>query len=65
MGKTLLRDFSKYVSLNITLLQAGDRIMFSAITSGGSQAVFFKMNTFGEEAFLDVIRDTVRKYQKG
>ena len=25
----------------------------SAITAGGSQAVFFKLNTFGEEAFLD------------
>lgn len=28
----------------------------SAITSGGSQAMFFKMNTMGEEAFLDKLR---------
>mgnify|MGYP003296055213 CR=1 FL=1 len=31
----------------------------SAITSGGSQAMFFKMNTLGEEAFLDKLRELV------
>ena len=31
--------------------------MLCAITSGGSQALFFKMNTFGEEAFLDTLRE--------
>ena len=50
-----------YVSL--TLLQAGSQIKLSAITAGGSQAMFFKLNTFGEESFLDVIRATVQKYQ--
>ena len=30
--------------------------------SGGSQAVFFKMNTFGEESFLDCVRDAVRQF---
>ena len=28
-------------------------VQLSAITAGGSQAVFFKINTLGEEAFLD------------
>ena len=32
-------------------------IHLSAITSGGSQALFFKVNTFGEEAFLDKLRE--------
>ena len=42
------------VSLNITLFQNGeDPVQLSAITAGGSQAVFFKINTLGEEAFLD------------
>lgn len=42
------------VSMNVTLFQnADDKIYLSAITSGGSQAVFFKINTWGEEAFLD------------
>lgn len=44
------------VSLNLTLAGAGDRLFLSAITSGGSQAVFFKINTWGEEAFLDTVR---------
>jgi hypothetical protein len=50
---------SNRVSLNLTLLGDGQRLLLSAITSGGSQAVFFKINTFGEEAFLDCIRDAV------
>ncbi len=41
------------VSMNITVVGDGDRLLISAITSGGSQAMFFKINTFGEESFLD------------
>ena len=45
---------SNRVSLNVTLFQGTDgTIRLSAITSGGSQAMFFKVNTFGEEAFLE------------
>ena len=64
-----VRVFERYswsggnrVSMNLTLLQAGGRIFLSAITSGGSQAVFWKINTFGEEAFLDTITEAVRPY---
>ena len=59
-----VRVFERYsymggnrVSLNVTLFGSGDRIHLSAITSGGSQAMFFKINTFGEEAFLDKLRE--------
>lgn len=46
------------VSLNVTLFQVGDGpVELSAITSGGSQAMFFKINTLGEEAFLDKLRE--------
>lgn len=46
------------VSLNVTMFQNGaDDISISAITSGGSQAMFFKVNTWGEEAFLDKLRE--------
>lgn len=45
------------VSLNLTLVGEGDRLFLSGITSGGSQAMFFKVNTWGEEAFLDCLRD--------
>lgn len=56
-----VRIFERYsytggnrVSLNVTLFQNGEEpVHLSAITAGGSQAVFFKLNTFGEEAFLD------------
>ena len=44
------------VSLNLTLLGHGTDLFLTAITSGGSQAVFFKINTWGEEAFLDCIQ---------
>ena len=53
---------SNRVSLNVTLVYGGDRVFLSAITSGGSQAVFFKINTFGEHAFLDCIIRAVKKY---
>jgi len=45
------------VSMTVTLFQGeSGRLWLSAATSGGSQAMFFKFNTFGEEAFLDTIR---------
>ena len=48
---------SNRVSLNVTLFQSGSGpVEISAITSGGSQAVFFKLNTFGENAFLNKLR---------
>lgn len=44
---------SNRVSLTVTLVGCGDELFLSAITAGGSQAMFFKINTFGEQAFLD------------
>ena len=60
-----VRVFERYswagnnrVSLSVTLFQNGDEgIHLSAITSGGSQAVFFKINTWGEEAFLEKLKE--------
>ena len=51
------------VSLNLTLVKIEDIVFLSAITSGGSQAVIWKINTFGEEAFLDTIRHVVKRYE--
>lgn len=49
---------SNRVSLSVTLFQKGNGpIHLSAITAGGSQAMFFKLNTVGEEAFLDKLRE--------
>lgn len=50
------------VSLSIVLVGNNDDLFLSAIASGGSQAVFFKINTFGEETFLDVCRKSVERY---
>lgn len=60
-----VRVFERYsalgknrVSMNVTLFQSDDGpVHVSAITSGGSQAVFFKLNTLGESAFLDCLRN--------
>ncbi len=61
-----VRVFERYsyaggnrVSMNVTLFQGGpdEPIRLSAITSGGSQAMFWKMNTWGEEAFLQKLED--------
>ena len=60
-----VRVFERYsyaggnrVSMNVTLFQNGNvEIRLSAITSGGSQAVLFKINTWGEEAFLDKLKE--------
>lgn len=61
-----VRVFERYsymgknrVSLNVTLLGNRNTIKLSAITSGGSQAMFFKINTFGEEAFLEKLREII------
>lgn len=64
-----VRVFERYsymggnrVSMNLTLFQAGpdSPVRLVAITAGGSQAMFFKLNTWGEEAFLDTLREAIR-----
>ena len=46
------------VSMNVTLYQEGDGpVYLCAITAGGSQAMFFNVNTIGEESFLDTLRE--------
>lgn len=47
------------VSVSLTLAGGGGEYFLSAITSGGSQGMFFKMNTMGEEAFLETIAEVV------
>ena len=47
------------MNLNITIVGNGVDLFVSAITSGGSKAVMFKVNTIGEERFLDCVRQIV------
>lgn len=41
------------LSMNVTLFGKDGDLFLTAITSGGSQAVLFKLNTLGEDAFLN------------
>ena len=45
------------LSASVTLAGEGDTLFLSVITAGGSQGVFLKINTWGEGAFLDAIRE--------
>lgn len=62
-----VRVFERYsmagqnrVSLSVTLFQNGNEpIRLSAITSGGSQAALFKINTVGEETFLKKLNEII------
>lgn len=64
-SKCSIRVFERYstignnrVSLNVTIFQADNKeIYISAITSGGSQGVLFKVNTLGEKAFLNKLKE--------
>ena len=53
---------SNRLGANITLLGKGNDLFLSVISSGGSQAVFFKVNTWGESAFTDKIATIVEKW---
>lgn len=49
---------SNRVSLSVTLFQnSNEEIFISAITSGGSQGVLFKINKIGENTFLDKLME--------
>lgn len=49
-------------SLNITLFTPGDGLLYlTGISAGGSEAVFFKLNTLGEEAFLNKLKEIIEK----
>ncbi len=52
---------SNRVAMCLTLVGEGENLRLTAMTAGGSQAMFFKVNTWGEEAFLDTLRDIVDK----
>ena len=41
------------LSLSVTLFESNGIVRLSAIASGGSQAMFWKVNTVGEESFLE------------
>ena len=67
-AKCAVRVFERYsymggnrVSLTVTLFQENNAspVYLSGITAGGSQAMFIKINTFGEEAFLKKLAEII------
>lgn len=52
------------VSMNLTLVSGEGRTFLSAITAGGSQAMIFKLNTWGEESFLDTLIEVVSPFEE-
>ena len=58
-ARLIVRTYERYsmaggnrCTLSVSILAVGDRMEVALSTSGGSEAVFFKINTFGEEAFM-------------
>ena len=49
--------------LTCTIVLAGkdNNLRVTAITSGGSQAMFFKINVWGEETFLQKVTEILRR----
>ena len=50
------------LSMTLTLVGDGEKLYLSGITAGGSQGMIFKFNTFGEEAFLDTLRELAGRW---
>ncbi|MFL6108967.1 MAG: DUF6054 family protein [Marmoricola sp.] len=68
-ARMVVRVYERYsamggnrVSLSIAVLAVGTQLAVTAITSGGSQAVFWKVNTFGEEAFMDKAKQALGSF---
>jgi len=69
-ARMLVRAYERYsalggnrVSLCISVLAVGEAMSLSMVSAGGSEAVFFKVNTFGEEAFLDKGVEALQGFQ--
>jgi hypothetical protein len=69
-ARMVVRVYERYsalggnrVSLTVSILAVGQQLAVTMISSGGSQAMFFKINTFGEEAFLDKGVEALQGFQ--
>ena len=51
-------------SLTVQLIETDDGADVCGIATGGSQAMFWKINTWGEAAFLDTLEVAITAWQK-
>lgn len=63
-GRVAVRVFERFsylggnrLTMTLIVSEKGGCVHVTAITSGGSQALFWKINTFGEEAFLQKLAE--------
>ena len=68
-ARMVVRVYERYsamggnrVSLGVSILAVDARLAVTAITAGSSQAVFFKVNTLGESAFLGRAVEALQAY---
>ena len=52
------------VSLNVSVLAVGEQLSVSAIASGGSTAMFWKVNTVSEESFLQKAINAINDFDR-
>ena len=59
-ARMIVRTYERYsmtggnrLTLSVSILAVGDRMEVALTTSGGSEAMFFKINRFGEDAFME------------
>ena len=52
------------VGMSVTAIQDGPYVRIIGITMGGSQAVFFKLNTIGEEEFMITLNATISQWEE-
>ncbi|AMC94313.1 hypothetical protein AOC36_10115 [Erysipelothrix larvae] len=69
-GKFAMRCYERYsylgknrVSLTVSIYDHDSYIECVAMSSGGSQAVFLKINTFGESSFLNSLTSALNAYK--
>lgn len=53
---------SNRLGLTFSILAVGDRLAVTATTAGGSTGLVFKINTFGETAFLDKADEAIASF---
>jgi hypothetical protein len=71
-ARMTLRTYERYsmtggnrLTLSVSILAVDDQMEVALTTSGGSQGVFFKINTFGESAFMDKGLEAVDGFSRG
>ena len=55
---------SNRVSLSLTVIGHEGWLDVCAITSGGSEAILFKLNTVGEQSFLETAQHAIEEYRR-